>query len=220
MSLTVTRPRSDDPLTFTIVRAEIRTESVRSKMLDEGVGYLRLTNFGSNTGAEATTSLRNLLAGQPSALVIDLRSNPGGYLHAAVDVASQFMSDGVVLYQANGRGDKEPYPVKPGGVATDTKLAVLVNKGTASASEILAAALRDNGRAVVIGETTFGKGTVQNLHELADKSTVRITMARWLTPSEQPLHGVGLAPDLAVEPVAGERDMALERAVQHLLSPR
>jgi carboxyl-terminal processing protease len=99
-------------------------------------------------------------------------------------------------------------------------VAVLVDRGSASAAEIVAGALRDRGRAVLVGEQTFGKGTVQNLHQLADKSTVRVTMARWLTPNEQPLQGVGLTPDISVAPGAANTDPALDRAVQHLLSQR
>lgn len=219
VTLTVVRPKVPDPLTFTIVRAEIRLESVKSRMLDQDIGYLRITNFGANTGPETIASLRDLLAKQPGGLVIDLRSNPGGYLHSAVDVASQFMSEGVVLYQANGRGERQTYQVQPGGVATQVRLVVLVNKGSASASEILAAALRDNGRAVLIGEKTFGKGTVQNVHELSDHSGLRVTTAQWLTPTEQPLQGVGIMPDIVVtQPTdlpAGS-DPQLDAAVQHL----
>jgi carboxyl-terminal processing protease len=130
------------------------------------------------------------------------------------------MNEGVVLYQANGNGERQTYHVEPGGVATGTPLAVLVNKGTASASEILAAALRDNGRAILIGEKTFGKGTVQNVHELSDHSGLRVTTAQWLTPNEQPIQGAGLAPDVdAPAPPDGAEgpDPQLDAAVRHLL---
>ena len=153
-------------------------------------------------------------------MVIDLRSNPGGYLHAAVEVASHFMDGGVVLYQAAGNGDRQTYRAESGGLATSARLVVLVNKGTASASEILAAALRDNGRAVLVGEPTFGKGTVQNVHQLSDGSGLRVTTAQWLTPREQPIQGVGISPDIAApeaaEPTAGT-DSALDAAVRYLL---
>ena len=220
VTLTLLRPPATDPLTFTLTRAEIRLDSVRSRMLDEGVGYIRISSFSSDTGTETTASLRELLTKQPNGLVVDLRSNPGGYLHAAVQVASQFMNDGVVLYQANGSGERQTYRVDPGGLATGARLAVLVNKGTASASEILAAALHDNGRAVVIGEKTFGKGTVQNVHELSDRSGLRVTTAQWLTPHEQPLDKIGITPDiLAPDPTDGTAgsDPQLEAAVRYLL---
>ena len=220
VSLTVTRSGAPEPLTFSITRAEIRLVSVRSRMLDEGVGYLRITAFSSDTSSQATASLQDLLARQPQGLVVDLRSNPGGYLHSAVEVASQFMTDGVVLYQASGNGERQAYRAEPGGLATQARLVVLVNKGTASASEILAAALRDNNRAVLVGEKTFGKGTVQNVHELSDRSGLRVTTAQWLRPSEQPLQGVGVTPDiLAPEPPDGPGgpDPQLESAVRYLL---
>ena len=220
VTLTVARPNVSDPLTFTLTRAEIKVESVRARMLDEGVGYIRISNFGSNTGSETATSVRDLLGRQPRGMVIDLRSNPGGYLHAAVEVADHFMDGGVVVYQAGGNGERQTYRAEPGGLATDARLAVLVNKGSASASEILAAALRDNGRAVLVGEKTFGKGTVQNVHQLSDGSGLRVTSAQWLTPTEQPIQGVGITPDiLAGEPAEppGGPDPALDAAVRYLL---
>jgi carboxyl-terminal processing protease len=220
VTLTVARPNVPDPLTFALTRAEIRLQSVRARMLDAGVGYLRISTFAANTGAETTASLKDLLANQPRGVVVDLRANPGGYLHSAVDVASQFMHDGVVLYQASGNGERQTYRVEPGGVATGTPLAVLVNKGTASASEILAAALRDNGRAVLVGEKTFGKGTVQNVHELSDRSGLRVTTAQWLTPNEQPIQGVGITPDVEAPPPpdgSDGPDPQLDAAVRQLL---
>ncbi len=220
VSLTVTRAGTTDPLIFTMTRAEIKLESVRSRMLPEGIGYVRIASFSSNTPRDTTSALKDLIAQQPRGFVVDLRANPGGYLHSAVEVASQFIPDGVVLYQANGNGERQTYRAEPGGVATETPVAVLVNKGTASASEILAAALRDNGRAVLIGEATFGKGTVQNVHELSDRSGLRVTTAQWLTPGEQPLQGVGLTPDIVVgEPATPStgQDPQLEAAVRYLV---
>jgi carboxyl-terminal processing protease len=220
VSLTIVRPGAADPLVFDLTRAEIKLQSVRSRMLPEGVGYVRLATFSSNTPRDTTNALKELLAQQPNGIVLDLRSNPGGYLHSSVEVASQFMSDGVVLHQANGNGERQTYRAEPGGVATDARLAVLVNKGTASASEILAGALRDNGRAILIGEPTFGKGTVQNVHELSDRSGLRVTTAQWLTPNEHPLQGVGLTPDLAVAAPPDstpEQDPQLEAAVRYLV---
>lgn len=220
VALTVNRQSVSEALTFTMERAEIKVDSVRARMLDEGIGYLRISTFASTTAGETTQSLRDLMARQPKGVVVDLRSNPGGYLHSAVDVASQFMDSGVVLYQANGNGERQTYRAEAGGVATQARVAVLVNKGTASASEILAAALRDNGRAVLVGEKTFGKGTVQNVHELTDRSGLRVTTAQWLTPTEQPLHGVGIAPDIvAAEPpdATSGVDPQLDAAIRHLL---
>ena len=220
VTLTIVRPSLPDPLVLTIVRAEIRLESVRARMLDQGVGYLRITNFSGNTGPESERLLQDLLAQQPNGVVVDLRSNPGGYLHSAVQVANHFLDEGVIVHQADGNGERQTYRADPGGVATGARVAVLMNKGTASASEILAAALRDNGRSVLIGEQTFGKGTVQNVHELSDGSGLRVTTAQWLTPAEQPIQGVGITPDIAsAGPPDGQLDPdpQLEAAVRYLL---
>ncbi len=219
VTLTVSRQGLLQPLTFTIVRAEIKLDSVKARMLDDQIGYIRISSFGSNTAGDMTSSLRDLLTNQPTGLVVDLRSNPGGYLHSAVEVAGQFMDGGVVLYQASASGERQTYRAEHGGLATQARLAVLVNKGTASASEILAAALRDNGRAILIGEKTFGKGTVQNVHELSDHSGLRVATAQWLTPSELPLQGTGLNPDIvAPDPPDGQSgpDPQLEAAVRYL----
>jgi carboxyl-terminal processing protease len=221
VTLRVTREGIKDPLSFELTRAEIRLESVRSRMLDEGVGYLRITSFGQNTGAEATNAIKNLLQQRPRGFVVDLRSNPGGYLSAAVDVTSQFMQAGrVVLFQDGAQRERKTYVTETGGVATEAKVVVLVNRGTASASEIVAAALRDNGRATLIGEKTYGKGTVQNVHVLSDQSGLRVTTAQWLTPNEQPLQGKGIEPDMKVAmplDAASTADPQLDSAVRLIL---
>ena len=209
-----------DPRPFEIVRSDIKLESVRTRVLDSGVVYVRISTFASTTARDLRGPLERLMQTRPKGLVLDLRSNPGGYLQAALDVASEFVGDGVLLYQEQANGQRQAFRAKPGGRATQVPLVVLVDHGSASAAEIVAAAVRDRGRGVLVGEKTFGKGTVQNLHELADKSTVRITTARWLTPNEQPLQGMGLTPDIPVAAAAGDTDPALERAVQYLLTPR
>jgi carboxyl-terminal processing protease len=220
VTLSIVREGTTEPLTFSIQRDEIRVESVRSRMLEDGVGYLRITTFGSETGSETQRALTSLLEQQPRGIVLDLRSNPGGYVTAAVEVVSQFVPDGVVLHQQSARGERETIRTNGGGIATEIPVVVLVDGGSASASEIVAAALRDNGRSTLVGEKTFGKGTVQTVHELGDRSSLRVTMAQWLTPNGQPLHGQGLVPDLVVgipEDVAEGQDPQLEAAVARLL---
>jgi carboxyl-terminal processing protease len=205
------------PRPFEVVRGDIKLESVRTRMLDGNVGYVRLSTFSSTTARDLYVPLDRLLAARPKGLVLDLRSNPGGYLQAALDIAGQFVPEGPVLIEEHADGRREVFNAKPGGRATELPVAVLVDKGSASAAEILAGAIRDRGRGVLIGEQTFGKGTVQHVHTLADKSTVRITIAHWLTPNEQPLNGVGLPPDIAVEAAASnDSDPALDRAVRYL----
>jgi len=208
------------PRPFEIVRSDIKLESVRTRQLDNGIGYVRISTFAATTARDLRPPLERLMQAHPRGIVLDLRANPGGFLQAALEVSSEFVSGGVLLYEEHADGHRDTFRAKPGGRATQVPVAVLVDKGSASAAEIVAGALRDRERAVLVGEQTFGKGTVQNLHQLADKSTVRVTMARWLTPNEQPLQGVGLTPDIAVAPGAPNTDPALDRAVQHLLSQR
>jgi carboxyl-terminal processing protease len=200
VTLTVLRPGTNDPFPITVVRAEIRLKSVRARMLDDNVGYVRISAFSASTGTEMANGVKDLLDQQARGLVVDLRNNPGGYLSSSVEASAQLMEPGsVVLYQQSGNGDRKTYRTEGGGTAAQLPLVVLVNKGSASASEIMAGALRDNGRAILVGEKTFGKGTVQNVHELSDKSGLRVTTAQWLTPSEQPIQGAGLQPDQTVE---------------------
>src|SRR3954469_3439767 len=200
VTLTVLRQGTTDPIPITVVRAEIKLKSVRSRMLDDQVGYLRISSFSASTRAAMSHGVKNLIDQQARGIVVDLRNNPGGYLSAAVESTAQFVDPGsVVLYQQSGNGDRKTYRTEGGGVATQVPVAVLVNKGSASASEIMAGALRDNGRAILVGEKSFGKGTVQNVHQLSDQSGLRVTTAQWLTPSEKPIQGVGLLPDQTVE---------------------
>jgi carboxyl-terminal processing protease len=221
VTLTVARDGAAAPLQITVTRDVIKVNSVRSRMLEGGIGYLRITSFTSQTGAEMESALKTLMDQNPRGLVLDLRSNPGGYVSSAVDVVSQFLDRGVVLYQQPADGQREPVNVHSGGLATRTPLVVLVDHGSASASEIVAAALRDNRRATLVGQPTFGKGTVQSIHELSERSNLRITSAQWLTPSGAPLHGNGLVPDLLVEQpdnLAAGQDPQLSAAIHRLVA--
>jgi carboxyl-terminal processing protease len=227
VTLTVLREGQGEPIEITVVRAEIKLKSVRARMMDDGVGYLRISSFSATTGSEMQAAVKSLMDQQARGLVLDVRNNPGGYLSTSVEAAAQFLDPGtVVLYQQSGNGDRRAYRTEGGGTATKLPLVVLVNRGSASASEILAGALRDSGRATLVGEKTFGKGTVQNVHELSDKSGLRVTTAQWLTPAEKPIQGVGLVPDQAVEmpptaTISSEatraEDAQLDAAVRHIL---
>lgn len=223
VALTVEREGVTEPIRFAMTRAEIRMQAVRGRMIGDDIAYLRVASFSSTAPGEAASRLRELMGQQPKGLVIDLRSNPGGYLHSTVELTSQFLDDGVIVYQRNAGGDEQDYRSKGGGVATTIPLVVLVNRGTASAAEITAAALRDNGRAVLVGERTFGKGTVQSVRQLSDRSGLRITSAQWLTPNRQPIHGEGLEPDIAVTqlaPAVTGADSQLDAAVSYLFTSR
>ena len=227
VTLTVLRQGTNDPIEITVVRAEIKLKSVRVRMLDDQVGYLRISSFSASTGTEMANGVKNLVDQQARGIIVDLRNNPGGYLQTSVEATAQFMDPGsVVLLQKSGNGDVKTYRTEGGGTATQQPLVVLINKGSASASEIMAGALRDNRRAFLVGEKSFGKGTVQNVHELSDKSGLRVTTAQWLTPAEKPIQGVGLLPDQVVElpptsTISSEAtradDAQLDAAVRHLL---
>ncbi len=219
--LTVLREGQEEPLEITVTRAKITVPSVEYEMLPEGIAYVRLNTFGDTTGAELRAALDELLAQNPKGVILDLRNNGGGYLTTAVDVASQFLSSGVVLYEQYGDGSRDVYKVRRGGLATDLPLVVLVNEGTASASEIVAGAIQDYERGTLVGVVTYGKGSVQNWIPLENDGAVRITVARWLTPNERTIDRQGLTPDVIVEitedDYANDRDPQLDKAIEILL---
>lgn len=208
------------PTEVEIVRDQIKLPSTSLKILPGNIGYVRLAFFSEKVKDELKPVLESLVKGQVDGLVLDLRNNPGGLLDETISVASQFIKQGVVAYQVDKDGKKTEYPVRPGGIATDIPMVVLVNKGSASASEILAGAVQDSGRAVVIGEETFGKGSVNRFHELSDGSALYVTFARWLTPKGHLIEGKGLLPDIEVtmtdEDRQAGRDPQLDRALEYL----
>jgi len=153
-------------------------------------------------------------------LIFDLRGNRGGYLAVAVEVTSEFVGEGPILIERFKDGQERRYPVERGGRALDVPLVVLVDGGSASASEIAAGAIQDTGRGILIGTTTLGKGSVQTVHELSDGSELRVTIARWFTPNDRAIHGVGLEPDIEIkwteEDILDEQDPQLDRAIEYL----
>ena len=218
--LTIAREGVPAPFQVSVVRAEVKVSHVRWEMLPDRVAYLSLSQFGEAT-RDFVNAQRDIREQRPRGLILDLRGNPGGYLDVAVDVASQFLEDGVVLYQQESDGSRHAYPVKRGGLMKDTPLVVLVNKASASASEIVAGALQDHKRAVLIGETTTGKGSVQKVHTLSDNSSLRVTYAHWLTPNGREIDKKGLEPDIVVPPPATPpkdraEDVQLQRALGFL----
>lgn len=220
--VTLTIRRGDQTLDFTIVRAKITVPVVDYKMLDNGIAYVQLTNFNDQATEQLRAALEDLMAKNPKGLILDLRNNGGGYLSTAIEVASEFIPEGVIMYEEYGDGTREVYNAKRGGRATEIPLVVLVNEGTASASEIVAGAIQDYGRGKLVGTQTYGKGSVQNWIPLTtEEGGVRITIARWLTPNEKQINDVGLTPDVVVEMteedyIAG-RDPQLDAAIQLLL---
>jgi carboxyl-terminal processing protease len=222
VKLTIARDGTDKPFDVTITRAHIVIPSVTSKMLDNNIGYIQVTIFGETTAQDFHAQLKQLMAQNPSGLILDLRDNGGGYLDSGISVASEFIDHGVIVSERN-QGTVIPHEAKPGGLAVSIPLVVLVNGNTASASEIVAGAIQDTGRGKLVGELTYGKGSVQNWVPLSDGGTARITIAKWLTPNGKLIDKVGLEPEvkasLTQEQVDAGQDPQLEAAVQLLLHP-
>jgi carboxyl-terminal processing protease len=223
VTLTIQRGEENEILEFTITRATIDLPSVEGKMLDNNIAYIAVSTFGENTTDLLKESLQELLANDPKGLILDLRYNTGGYLVTAIEVISQFIPEGIVMYEVEGDGTETVYEAIPGGLATEIPLVVLVNEGSASASEITAGAIQDFGRGVLVGVTTYGKGSVQNWIPLDNnQGAVRVTIARWLTPNHRQIHKVGLTPDHIVEfteeDAAAGIDPQLDKAIELLLS--
>jgi carboxyl-terminal processing protease len=221
VKLTIVRQGVEKPFDVTVTRAKIDVPSIEARMLDSGFGYVRITTFGETTAKELHTALEGLMAKDPKGLVVDLRFNGGGYLESAIDIGSEFIPDGVLLHERYGNGKEDIYNVKPGGLATKIPLVVLVNQGSASASEIVAGALQDRGRAKLVGETTYGKGSVQIWTELEnEQGAVRITVAHWYTPNNRLIDEQGLQPDVPVtlteDDVKAGKDTQLLKAIELL----
>lgn len=220
--LTILR-EGQEPFEVAVIRAKIETPVVESEMREDGIGYVQLFDFSSDSSLKLRTAIEELLDQNPDGLILDLRGNPGGYLHESVLVAGLFLpEEELVLIERFKDGTEHPYLTAGDPIETNIPMVVLVDGGSASASEIVAGALQDHGRAVLIGETTFGKGSVQLPHELSNGAELRVTIARWFTPNDRAIHGEGLEPDIVVEftPEDAEAgvDPQLDRAVQYLLA--
>ncbi len=220
--LTIEREGEEAPLDITITRAIIETPSAHWRILEEAptIGYIQLTAFTERSNKELNQAFDELSAQGAESYILDLRNNGGGLLDAAVDVTSQFLREGVVLREDRRNQGERIYDVRSGGKALDQPLVVLINGGTASASEIVAGALQDYNRATLIGEKTFGKGSVQLIYELSDDSRLHVTVAKWFTPDNNVIDGTGLTPNIEIlfteEDHANGRDPQLERAIQFL----
>ncbi|MDH4193102.1 MAG: S41 family peptidase [Nitrospirota bacterium] len=201
VQLTIEREGLENPLVFTIKRDIIKIQSVRSKLLEGNVGYVRLSQFQEATAEDLTTELEKLVSKDIQGLIIDLRNNPGGLLTAAVGVSEQFLDSGRLVVSIQGRnGKKDEYRARANSKNYQYPMIVLVNHGSASASEIVAAAMQDWGKAVVIGTTTFGKGSVQTILPLSDGSGLRLTTAKYYTPKGKSIHSIGVQPDIVIDP--------------------
>ncbi len=211
--------RGQTPLDFTVTRAIIELPSLSWRPLDQApaIGYIRIERFSALTGKELGQALDGLRqAHAADRLILDLRGNPGGLLDAGVDVAAPFLDGGLILSERTADGDRKDYTAPARGQAAAAQIVILIDHGTASAAEIVAGALQDRGRARLVGETSYGKGSVQRVHRLADDSAIHVTYARWYTPNGRQLDGHGLAPDLPAPPLDG-RDAPLEAAIGLLM---
>lgn len=221
VTLTIKREAEPEVFDVTIVRDRIEIPIVESQSLENDIAYVRLTSFSGNASDQLADALTSLLEEEPRALILDLRDNPGGFLSQSVEVADLFLPDGVVLYQRDSGGDEEVFESDDGDVAERIPLVVLVNSGSASASEIVAGAIKDRDRGTLVGETTFGKGSVQQTHTLSDGSELRVTIARWYTPDDNSIDDQGIAPDINVltpDEFGGDTDTQLQRAIEYILS--
>ena len=219
ITLTVTREGYSKPLKFTLTRSVIKIQSVKNRMLEDGFGYVRVTQFQSNTAdnlKDALTKLKQQNKGELKGLVLDLRNNPGGVLNAAVAVSDTFLTKGLIVYTDGRVPDAQlKFNATPADALNGAPMVVLVNGGSASASEIVAGALQDHKRAVIMGTKTFGKGSVQTIQPMSNGSALKLTTARYYTPNGRSIQATGVVPDVITEEAKvtkRDKDEALKEA--------
>ena len=203
IKLTIVRDGEPKPLIFNITREIIRVKSVKKRILEPGYGYVRITNFQSRTATDLLKSISDLQEEEGlQGLVLDLRNNPGGVLNGAVGVSDAFLEDGLIVY-TEGRIDDSSlkYTATPGDILNGAPLVILVNGGSASASEIVAGAMQDHNRAIIMGYKTFGKGSVQTIQEMRNGSAVKLTTARYYTPNGRSIQAEGIKPDIILRDI-------------------
>lgn len=213
--------RDEETLEFNVTRDVVQIPSVRGEMMEDDLAYVRLSRFGNRTPQELSTVLEELQSQNPRGMILDLRNNPGGGLDSSVDIADEFLEEGVILTEEFGTGRERVFRSSDSGLAQDIPLVVLINEGSASASEVLAGAIRDRDRGRLVGDTTFGKGTVQTWHALSNGGGVRITTARWITPDGDWINETGLMPDVVIPdpempPSEPAQDAQLQAAIEQL----
>lgn len=222
--LTVVREGLDEPIDVTITRDRIDLESVTTEVLEDDIFYISINQFSDDTEKEFFEAVNEALLIDPSGVVLDLRFNGGGYLETSVNIMGEFVEDGLpgVIIESTASRNREVLEIDGNQRLIDVPLVVLINEGSASSSEILAGALQDYERAFIIGSTSFGKGSVQEIETLNDGSSLRLTIAKWLTPSERDIDAEGIAPDLTVEiteeDAENDVDPQLDKAVEYLLN--
>lgn len=209
LKLTIVRKGEDAPLTLTITRAVIKVKSIKQKMLKDGIGYVRISQFQIRTGQDLVKAINKLdeQNKEPiNGLILDLRNNPGGVLTAAVQVSDAFLEEGLIVYtEGRIKNSKMRFEAEKGDVLNGKPIVVLINEGSASASEIVAGALQDQLRAIVVGRTSFGKGSVQTLLPLNNGAAIKVTTARYFTPLGRSIQAEGIKPDIEVDLVKVEK---------------
>ncbi len=223
VKLLIMRENFKEPRTFTITRDDIKIVSVRSEIKEDGIGYVQISNFNADTGERFRNAVESLLAQNVKGLVIDLRNDPGGYLSMAVEIASYWVdAESPVVLERSGDTLVEEYRAVKKQALKGMPTAVLINRGSASASEIVAGALQDYALATVVGQKSFGKGSIQEMHDFSDGSAVKLTIARWFTPKNRQIDKEGIQPDVEVdlkeEDVTAGKDPQLEKAIEVLKS--
>lgn len=203
VKITIARSESSQPLQFTLARASVQVHSIKKQLLEPGLGYVRISHFSETTAPDlqkAIAALKQESNSDLHGLVLDLRNNPGGLLEAAIGVSDAFLEDGVIV-SANGRAADARFEMdaQPGDELNGAPVVVLVNGGSASASEIVAGALKDHHRATIVGQQTYGKGSVQTVVPLSDGQAIKLTTSRYFTPSGASIHKTGITPDVVVD---------------------
>lgn len=220
-SVQLTLRRGEELVEFTVTRARIIVPNIEYELLDGDIGYIKMRDFSSDARTRLDEALESLDVNSLDGLVFDLRGNPGGLLTSAIDIASAFIKDGTILVEDFGTGEQRTFEANGSYIGVSVPMVVLVDEDSASASELVAGALQDRGRAEIVGETTFGKGTVQTWRELINGGGVRLTIARWLTPNGNWIHEQGIIPDIVIEWTPEDRDdpndPQLQAALDYLL---
>jgi carboxyl-terminal processing protease len=217
----ITFLRGEERITLTMNRVRFEVPNVEHELLDGNIAYIRLAEFNERSRQQLDQAIAELDVNSRAGLIFDLRGNPGGLLSSAIDIASVFVQNGVIIYEAFGDGSEEIYEANGNYANITVPIIVLVDEGSASASELVVGALQDLDIAVVIGETTFGKGTVQTLQPLSNEGALRLTVARYLLPSRRWIHDTGVEPDIVVPydivTDGADVDPQLDAAVDYLL---